>query len=192
MVSISIGCLLLALLLWYSLHVLLVVFAGILVAVALVGMSNLVGEMTKLTHGWSLTIVLLVVTSVLAGVGWILVPPLIIQLSQLGEQLPAAVESLKQSLGATEIGSVIVDRLPSGESVVGWRDQHLGRLGTVLSGLVGAIVTTVVIVAIGTVKGDIHLFDGGTQRLHEVPFRWHGDRKRWMSHLTVSTHPAGP
>jgi hypothetical protein len=84
--SIAIGCTLGALLLWYSLRVLLLIFAGILVAILLRALADVVANFTHLNHRWSLAVVMLVLVAALAVVGSVTLPPLVEQLGQVGQQ----------------------------------------------------------------------------------------------------------
>ncbi len=147
--SIAIGCLALALFIWYSLHVLLLIFAGVLVALILRGLAGLVSTATKLNHKWSLAIVLLVLTLFFAGVGWLAVPTLLNQVGQLGDRIPQATNMLKEHLQSTPLGNVVVSHLPTSDALAAWRDQTIGNIGTLISGAIGAIVTVMVVAAIG-------------------------------------------
>ena len=65
--SVTAGVALFLLLLWHAADVLLLVFAAILLAVALRGLSEQVGRMTNLSESWSLALVSLLLLSALAG-----------------------------------------------------------------------------------------------------------------------------
>ncbi len=67
-VGITVAVLLVPLLLWYAIDVLLLVFAGILLAIFLRGLSDKLSERTGLSGGWSLAVVVLALVAII-GVG---------------------------------------------------------------------------------------------------------------------------
>src|SRR5688572_5641714 len=78
----------LAVFLWYSVYVLFLLFAGVLLAIFLRALADLVSHYTRLSHRWSLAIVLVVL--VLAGAAfWMLVAQsLVRQVGELSSDLP--------------------------------------------------------------------------------------------------------
>src|SRR5262245_22186328 len=147
--SIAIGCTLAALLLWYSLRVLLLLFAGILVAILLRALAEGVSHVTRLRHGWSLVIVLLVLTASFGLVAWLTLPSLLDQLGQVGEQLSASLARLHQDVSQTRLGAAVLRYLPDTAAFTAWRDQMLGHVGSLFSTLLSGIVTVMVVAFIG-------------------------------------------
>lgn len=147
--SVALGCGVLVLFVWYSLHVLLLVFAGILAAVLLQGLAALVQRITSLKRGWALAIVLTLLVTVTVLLTWLTLPTLLTQLGQLGERLPLAGESLKHFLEKSQLGATVVQHLPTPATVRGWGDRALGSIGTMMSGFFGGIVTMAVIAFVG-------------------------------------------
>lgn len=84
------------LLLLNAVQVLLVIYAGILLAVLLHGMSAWTAHKTGLPEEWSLALSILVPLAVLGVGGWLIVPDVADQASDLADRLPRAVEALKQ------------------------------------------------------------------------------------------------
>ena len=72
----------LALFLWYSIQVLLLIFAGVLIAILLRGLSDWVSEWTGLGHGASLAIVLVVLIGSLGSFFWLAAPKLTHEIGQ--------------------------------------------------------------------------------------------------------------
>lgn len=74
----------------YLSHVLLLLFAGILVGVLLDALAGRVQRWTRLGHGAALALVTLVFAALGVGAGLLIVPKLVEQVSSLVERLPAA------------------------------------------------------------------------------------------------------
>ncbi len=92
-------------------HVLLLVFAGILLAVFLGGLTDWVGRLTHLGHGWSLAIVLFVLLLVAAGGIWFLGSDVVGQVDQLIQQLPGSIEALEKNLDKSALGRTVLHQL---------------------------------------------------------------------------------
>jgi len=84
----------LALLVWYAVEVLLLVFAGILLAVFLRGLSVGLSRRTGLGENWSLAVVGLMLLLLICGAVWWLAPSVAAQADELRRSLP---ESLRQA-----------------------------------------------------------------------------------------------
>jgi predicted PurR-regulated permease PerM len=147
--SIAIGCTLAALLLWYSLRVLLLLFAGVLVAILLRALADGVSQVTRLRHGWSLAIVMVVLTASFGLVGWLTVPSLLDELGQVGEQLSTSMSRLHESVSHTRLGAAILQYLPDNAAFAAWRDQILGHVGSLFSTALAGAVTILVVAFIG-------------------------------------------
>ncbi len=150
-VSIGVGVLALALLAWYAVNVLLLVFAGILFGVLLRGMTRALSGRTGLGRGWSLAIVTLTIVTGLTG--WLLAGRIAAQSSALAESLPRAVEQLTVRLRSSGWGERVLAEMPSpdkwGELLSGRGASVLGRITGAASGVLGALVNFAVIVSIG-------------------------------------------
>jgi predicted PurR-regulated permease PerM len=147
--SIAIACTLAALLLWYSLRVLLLIFAGILASILLRALADTAANLTHLSHRWSLAIVMVALIAAFGVVGWLTVPSLLEELGQVGPQLSTALEQLRNHLQGTRLGAAALQYLPDPAAVAAWRDQLFGHVGTLLSHLLAAVVTVLVVVFIG-------------------------------------------
>ena len=141
------------LLLWYAVDVLLLVFAGVLFGVLLRGVTRMLKRLTKLSHGWSLAVVLITLLVVTGLTGWLLAERIAEQSSALAEALPRALEASTARLRSYSWGERVLAELPPPNK---WSEFLSGRTGGVFarvtgiaSGVLGAIVNFVVIVAIG-------------------------------------------
>jgi len=82
-------------LLWSGAEVILLVFAGFLLAVFLRSLSDLLSEYTPLSENWALTIILLAIIGLIALGGWLLSDSMQLQFEELTEQLPVAFEKIR-------------------------------------------------------------------------------------------------
>ena len=103
-----------ALFLWYSVYVLFLVFAGVLVAILLRAMADVVRRFTRLSHRWSLAIVLVVLVGLVVGLWFLAIPPLSKQASALGKQLPEAWQTFQDRVRETPIGGLVMGAAGAG------------------------------------------------------------------------------
>ncbi|MGH9338384.1 MAG: hypothetical protein ACRD1R_02040 [Acidobacteriota bacterium] len=75
------------LLLWKSIQILLPVFGGVLFAIILLDLRNLVHNYFNLFRAWSLAVVLLLLFGIFGLGGWLMAPSVNSQLDQLSESL---------------------------------------------------------------------------------------------------------
>lgn len=101
----------LALFLWYAVRVLLIGFAGILLAVLLRSIADGISRLTHLSPAWSLGITVLLLISVFVGLGFLMAPQVIEQSNALAERLPKAIEELKGRLAQQGWGKQILKLL---------------------------------------------------------------------------------
>jgi predicted PurR-regulated permease PerM len=107
----------LALLLWYGVRVLLVAFAGVLLAVLLRSIAMAISRWTGLSPGWSLANTLSLIAGLFVGLGFLLAPAVVEQFSQLSERLPQAFQGAKAKLSSTALGGQLMkllDRMRDG------------------------------------------------------------------------------
>lgn len=126
-----------ALALWYLRHLLLLVFAAILLAVALRGLASLVSWASGSGNGWSFVVASLAAALAIALFFAILGTQLQAQLMQLRDQLPELLAPLERWIGGEDIGDWLAERAQdamSGSSVVsriaglsGWAVTLLGN-----------------------------------------------------------------
>ncbi|MEA2736665.1 MAG: hypothetical protein QOE14_3116 [Humisphaera sp.] len=104
----------LALFLWYSVYVLFLLFAGVLVAIMLRAMADVMRWCTGLSHRWSLAIVLVVLAGLMVGLWFLAVPPLSKQAAALGERLPQAWQTFQAKVRETSIGGIAMAQAGAG------------------------------------------------------------------------------
>jgi predicted PurR-regulated permease PerM len=175
---------------WQVLDILLIVFAGILLAVFLRSLANWLSHITPLSVGWSLAVVLLVLIA-LIGLGlWYLAPALGGQVNQLIETLPQSVEQLRQYIEAQGWGQQLTASLPSPDEVMPNQSDLLSRLTGVFSTTLGALTNLMIIFFIGVymaaqprlyINGFIRLFPiAERERIREVVSAVGSTLQRWL------------
>jgi predicted PurR-regulated permease PerM len=95
-VGVAAGAILLALFLYWALYVMLLAFAGILLAVLLRGAAEWVAGKTGLSVNWSLAAVILTVAGAFVLLGWLTAPGLTRQANEFAKKLPDALEKFEQ------------------------------------------------------------------------------------------------
>lgn len=121
-------------LLWYAAQVLLVVFAGLLLAVALAGLADQVAAHARLPRGLALGAVTLGIAALIAFGVWVLADDVAAQATELIDTLPRAIDNVRDALARTPAGRVFLKRLPGAESA---SQQLADAAPRVLSATVG-------------------------------------------------------
>ena len=159
----------LALLLWAAVDVFLVVFAGVLLAVFLRGLADLLHHYTGLPRSWSLAVVGLALAALLGLGGWFLASQVAQQFDEFGHSLRAAWGQAQQYLHQYEWGRQALTVTSLDQWMPG-RGNLLGRVSGVFSTALGALANLLVILFIGIYLAvDPGLYRRGV--LHLVPLR---------------------
>jgi predicted PurR-regulated permease PerM len=95
--------------LWYSVYVLFLLFAGVLVAILLRALAEGVARYTRLSHRWSLVIVLVVLVIALGGFWYFAAQSLSEQVVALSKSIGPAWENFQNKLRETAIGRYALD-----------------------------------------------------------------------------------
>jgi len=155
-----------SLLLWYAADVLLLAFAGILLAIFLRGLSDWVSEVTPLSGGWSLAVVVLSLISILTIGIWLLAPGVADQVDELQKNLPQSARQLERHIEGYEWGRKVLAQVPNANELVPNKADVLARVTGVFSTTFGAIANFFIIIFIGLyVAAEPRLYTGGLIRL---------------------------
>ena len=100
-----------AIFLWLAIDLLLLVFAGILLAVFLRSLALGVSNHTPLSTGWALLVVILALLGTAVGAGTLFAPRLAEQTQELAETLPAAMEDIEGQIRQNGFGDGVLDRV---------------------------------------------------------------------------------
>jgi predicted PurR-regulated permease PerM len=163
-VLIAVGLIALAVLGWRLANVFILVFGGILVAVALRVLTDILVRHTRLNEQWALVIVVLSVAALLACTVWLIGAQVASQLGELIGTLPKAVAKIQAWLEQSTIGKAIANfaQSPTKNSEGG----TVSGLARFAGGTFSAIADTVVILFVGLYLAlDPGLYRRGAVRL---------------------------
>ncbi len=153
-------------------QILMLLFAGILLAVLLRALTGLASRLTGLSNGWSFLIVLVLLSTVVALAIWLLWPQLASQIDQLAAQLPRAINQLADRVRQYTWGRRLLNQIPSLNEM----GKHMGALYNQVSNLfrliMGAAGSFLLIVFVGLYLAyEPSLYKQGVIRLIPVPHR---------------------
>lgn len=126
-------------LIWNILDALLLVFAAILLACLLRGLADFLSDKTRLSSGWSLALIVLVLTVALSGVVWLLAPRVAAQTDQLTQRLTSSAQQLTAQISRYEWGQRVLDQAPT--------LAQLTRGGNIVARVTGVFSTTFGVIA---------------------------------------------
>lgn len=147
-VLISLLGLALALFLWHAVRVLLIGFAGVLLAVLLRSIAEGITRVTRLPNGWALALTLLLLIVLLVGLCLSLAPGVIEQGNEMAKKLPEAAQSLKHRIEQTGWGKQIV-QLVDGAKQSAPTTQAAAKATGVLKSTFAVVLDLVVILFLG-------------------------------------------
>lgn len=140
-------------------HVLLVAFAGILLAVFLDGLASILHHRLRIPRGLGLAIVIVALTALFAGVGWFAGPRIADQFSRLAERIPQALTGLKQIILSLPFGTDLLKGSSDSSTAISLGSELVGRLSGIFTTTMGTLVDLFMIAFIG-------LYAAATPRLY--------------------------
>lgn len=137
-------------LLWQGAQIGLLVFAGLLLAILLRSLGDVVSHYTRLPSHWALVVVLLSIAGVTMLGGTLLAPSMQREFTDLTDQLPAAYEHARTQVSRYPLGRQIVDAMPSAQSLVfGPRSGNIfGRITGVFSTVLDVVLNPLIVLMI--------------------------------------------
>jgi predicted PurR-regulated permease PerM len=142
--GVALAVLTVVVLLRYAAGILLTVFAGVLLSVALRGLAEWLTARTGLRRGVSLALVVFVLLAALGGGAWALGDSVAAQASELMDTLPGAIESFKRTLGESAAGRFVLDRLSTGAGSEQGAQPAPWALGLTLDVITGLVLMAAV------------------------------------------------
>lgn len=100
--AVAVALLALGLIVWYAMRMLLLAFAGILLAILLRGLTRWVARKTGWRLSWSLAAVLLGLGLLATAVGMVAAPQVARQVDELADRLPKAMQQVQDQLASRE------------------------------------------------------------------------------------------
>lgn len=164
--SIALGVTVLLVALWFGRTLLLLVFAGVLLSIALRGPAEWISGHTRLPYGWSLTAVLIALCIVLTLLGVWIGPNLASQVDQLVESLPQSLASLKTKLSQYRWGAQLLQESSQVGAMLPKPGDVRSSVGGLFSATVRFIADVVIVLAIGIfIAAQPHLYGKAVLRL---------------------------
>lgn len=156
--------------------VFLVIFAGVLFAIFLRGLADTLSRVIPLAPRWSLVIVLLALTLLLALGAMYLAGEIANQLGQIGERLTQAWRALQEKLQAQPWGKQVLSLASFEQSASGQEGGIGSQLARVFSTTLGAMVNIMVILFIAIyIAFDPDWYRAGMLRILPPAQRRRGD-----------------
>jgi len=125
-------------LLYYTFDVILLIFAAVLLAIFLRGLADILGRFVRISEGWLILIVSVLLVAILAGAISLLAPDVAEQVRDLREKLPQSAQAAANYISQFGWGRALIEQLPSVEDV----RQNINP-SSLLSGVGGLFSTTV-------------------------------------------------
>lgn len=136
------------LLLWLLAKMLLYVFAGILLALLLRGLSTWLQRGTRLPMGLALAVVVIAILVIISAVDYFLAPRIGHEFNELYQQIPAGLEQVRHYLERSTWGQSLVNELQPGNGGISAR-AVAGRFFGIASTTIGILVGAIVVLFIG-------------------------------------------
>lgn len=134
---------------WYLAHTLLVIFAAILLAIFLHGLSGLLRRIISVSaHVATIIVIVLLVGLIVLGF-WLLSPRIAEQAVELNDNLPRAFAGIAGSLKDTELGTQLSKLGPRFQEVIKEGSGLLGPASWVFSTAIGFITNVIIILFVG-------------------------------------------
>lgn len=128
---------------WFQLDLLLLAFAGILVAVVLRAITNWIERHTRLNGAFAYAATLFFIGAFLVGIGVLLAPHVIAQISEVANSMPSSIRRLEAPLEGSSWGRQLlaqVHRLLHGSSLSSGISQIAAALSSGVTDFVVVIV----------------------------------------------------
>lgn len=152
--------------LWLATDVLLLIFAGLLLAVFLRTSSNWLSQHTRLSESWALAALLVALACAAGSLAWFSAGRVVAQIDLLIEQLPRAVRELQHYIEGYPLGRRLLAQLPSATTWMPPRENVFARVTGIFSSTLGLIVDVAVIFFVALYLAvDPHLYMRGVLRL---------------------------
>lgn len=176
---------------WLAIGILLLVFAGVLLAILLRALTNWVTKHTPMPDSWALGAVVVTLVLLFAGANWLLAPRLAAQADQISQQLPESIQRIRENLEQSELGRHVVSQVTAAAQSLGKSGSWLGRASGLFSSILGVAGGIVAILFIGLYLASApSLYVGGLVRLIPIQNRSrarqvlgsiHNDLQHWLA-----------
>lgn len=166
--------------------VLLLVFAGILLANLLQGLAGLARKHLKTSNKWSIAISILFTLMATAGLLWLIGAKIQDQASELIDTIPATIDAAQHQLEQSRFGQFIINKITS-DSTISKLEAFGGQFFTSTFGILGDIYVVLFIGLFLAISPKIYI-DGiiklipekGQSKAEKVIFNLGSQLKNWL------------
>lgn len=170
--SVVIGLLLLVTFLWYALDVILLIVAGILLAVLLSAAIDFVQQLTGWHRRGALATVLVVLIAASALLVAYVVPALVAQANELSRTVPESLEKLEAQMRQAAWSRWILNEAPDIDSLRPDHGEVLDRASGTLTTLTSAVLSAFIVLFVSVyLASSPSLYTRGILRLIPLPNR---------------------
>lgn len=165
-VAIAMAVIVVLLFFWRIAEVLLLIFAGLLLAVFLRGLANLLSRYTPLSSGWALMTVVLGLLLLVGGSSWLLAPGIAEQVRELQQSLPASVAEVQEFIGQYGWAQTVVDQAPAPSDLIPGPGDMFSQMTGIFSSTLSVLVDVFIVLIVGLyLAADPQLYIRGLLRL---------------------------
>ncbi len=125
---------------------LLVLFAGILLAVFFSGLAEIVRKYAKIRYHFALTLVILVLLGITVFLVWFIVPRVADQADRLMKSIPNATETIKSFLDKYNVGERLFGSPSNPQQVI---PNILDQVSGVFTVTIGAVIDLLIVIFLG-------------------------------------------
>lgn len=136
-------------LLWHVSGMLLVIFAGIMLAIFLDGVAELAKRHLRLPRPVALPVTILLLLVLAVTTGWIAGPRIGEQFANLTDKIPAALEDISDMLSGSEWGQRLLPENPTGGDLLPLGSDLLNRVTGIFSSALGILTSALIIFFLG-------------------------------------------
>lgn len=149
MFAAAVGVVCLGLLLWLAAGTVLMLFAGVLLAVLLSNLTDLVRRHIGLARGWALALVCLLLSALAGATAWLAAARLAEQAQQFVDEAPRAMKRLRERLGQYPWGKWAAEEVKDVRVTAEQRERALSRAADAASAAMEGATGAVVILFLG-------------------------------------------
>ncbi|MCF6157294.1 MAG: AI-2E family transporter [wastewater metagenome] len=134
---------------WKAINVLLLIFAGTLMAIFLRGLSNLLSKYTHLPAILSLVIVILGIMGIFALIGGLIAPSIADQIDKLMKTIPDSISQIRNQLKQYPWMNKIIEKAPGFNQIVSGKMNVVSRVTGFFSTTFGFFADVIIILIVG-------------------------------------------
>jgi predicted PurR-regulated permease PerM len=147
-------------------QMLLVIFGGVLFAILLAALTDVIRRHTRIPRGVALAVVIIGLFALLTAAGWFAGPRVAQQFARLGERIPQAVDEIEQDLSQSSWGQSLLEGLSSLTGLTPEGSDLMGQITGAFSTALGAVTGVLIVLFLGIyLAADPRLYTDNAVRL---------------------------